>query len=111
MQITDNTLRDAAINTGDHGDAANSAVSWAAIIAGAFTAAAVMLILLLLGSGLGFAAVSPWANSGISATTFYGYHGHLAYHDAVDRLWSERLFNRPVAHQMGERRYRRNFLP
>lgn len=70
MEITDNTLRDTAIYTGEQGDGANSAVSWAAIIAGAFTAAAVMLILLLLGSGLGLAAVSPWANSGISMTTF-----------------------------------------
>lgn len=69
MQITDNTLHDAALNIRDRSDAANSAVSWAAIIAGAITAAAVMLILLLLGSGLGFAAVSPWANSGISAAT------------------------------------------
>jgi len=71
MEITDNnTLRDTAIYTGEEGDGANSAVSWAAIIAGAFTSAAVMLILLLLGSGLGLAAVSPWANSGISVTTF-----------------------------------------
>ncbi len=70
MEITDNTLRDTAIYTGEQGDVANSAVSWAAIIAGAFTSAAVMLILLLLGSGLGLAAVSPWVNSGISVTTF-----------------------------------------
>jgi hypothetical protein len=47
-----------------------SAVSWPAIIAGAFTIAAVALILLALGSGLGFASVSPWYNSGPSATTF-----------------------------------------
>lgn len=49
---------------------AGSAVSWAAIIAGAATAVAVTLILLLLGSGLGMASVSPWVNSGISAATF-----------------------------------------
>jgi hypothetical protein len=48
----------------------NSAVSWAAILAGAFVAAAVTLVLIALGSGLGLASVSPWANSGVSATSF-----------------------------------------
>jgi hypothetical protein len=43
-----------------------SAASWPAIIAGAFVAAAVSLVLFALGSGLGFAAVSPWPSSGIS---------------------------------------------
>ncbi len=47
-----------------------SAVSWPAIFAGAAGAAALSLILLLLGSGLGLAAVSPWARSGVAATTF-----------------------------------------
>jgi hypothetical protein len=47
-----------------------SATSWSAIIAGAFVAAAVSLILLALGSGLGFASVSPWPSKGISGTTF-----------------------------------------
>jgi hypothetical protein len=47
-----------------------SAVSWPAIIAGAFVAAAVSLVLLMLGSGLGFAAISPWPGRGMSATTF-----------------------------------------
>ena len=47
-----------------------SAVSWAAIIAGAVVAAGVSLILLALGSGLGFAAVSPWADHGVSAAAF-----------------------------------------
>jgi hypothetical protein len=70
MKISDNTLHDAALIIKDQSDAENPAVSWAAIIAGAITAASVTLILLLLGSGLGFAAVSPWANSGISAATF-----------------------------------------
>lgn len=45
----------------------HSGVSWAAIFAGAAGAAALSLILVLLGFGLGFAAVSPWADSGISA--------------------------------------------
>lgn len=44
-------------------------VSWAAIFAGAAGASALSLILILLGTGLGFAAVSPWADRGASATT------------------------------------------
>lgn len=47
-----------------------SAVSWAAIIAGAVVACAVTLILIALGTGLGFSAISPWHDSGVSATTF-----------------------------------------
>src|SRR5580698_5179085 len=47
----------------------NSAVSWAAIGAGAFVMAAVSLVLLALGSGLGFAAISPWPSAGISGMT------------------------------------------
>lgn len=46
-----------------------SAVSWGAIFAGAAGAAALSLILLILGSGLGFSSVSPWVNEGISAKT------------------------------------------
>ena len=59
--------------TGAVGTAGNestvSAMSWGAIIAGAFAAAAMGLILGVLGTGLGFAAVSPWVNSGASTTT------------------------------------------
>jgi hypothetical protein len=47
-----------------------SAVSWAAIFAGAVTAAAVSLLLAALGTGLGFASISAWPNSGASAATF-----------------------------------------
>jgi len=47
-----------------------SAASWPAIIAGAFVAAAVSLVLLALGSGLGFAEISPWPGHGVTATTF-----------------------------------------
>jgi hypothetical protein len=45
-------------------------VSWAAVAAGAITAAALTLVLLAFGAGMGFSAVSPWSNSGISAGTF-----------------------------------------
>lgn len=44
-----------------------SAVSWAAILAGAAAAAALSLLLLLLGVGLGLSAVSPWAGDGAGA--------------------------------------------
>lgn len=47
-----------------------SAISWPAIFGGAFAAAAFSLILLALGSGFGLASVSPWSNTGASATTF-----------------------------------------
>jgi hypothetical protein len=47
-----------------------SAASWSAIIAGAFVAASVSLVLLALGSGLGFASISPWPGHGVSAKAF-----------------------------------------
>jgi hypothetical protein len=47
-----------------------SAASWPAITAGAFVAASVSLVLFALGSGLGFASISPWPGRGVSATTF-----------------------------------------
>ena len=48
----------------------SSAVSWAAIFAGAAGAAALSLLLLILGTGLGFSVVSPWSMEGIGASTF-----------------------------------------
>jgi hypothetical protein len=45
------------------------AVSWGAVFAGAVGAAALSLVLFLLGTGLGLAVVSPWASDGISGTT------------------------------------------
>ena len=56
--------------TSDYPQAHASAVSWGAIVAGASAAAALSLILLVLGTGLGLSSVSPWSNSGITATTF-----------------------------------------
>lgn len=47
-----------------------SAVSWAAILAGAAAAAALSLIMLILGTGLGLSSVSPWAQAGVTAATF-----------------------------------------
>ena len=47
-----------------------SGVSWAAVLAGAAASLAITLVLLSFGAGMGFAVVSPWGNSGVSATTF-----------------------------------------
>lgn len=49
-------------------EAHSSGVSWAAVIAGAFVAAALSLTLLALGAGFGLLSVSPWSNSGVSAS-------------------------------------------
>jgi hypothetical protein len=45
-----------------------SGVSWGAVLAGAFVAAALSLALLALGTGIGFSAVSPWSNAGASTS-------------------------------------------
>ena len=47
----------------------SSAVSWAAVIAGAFVVSALSLILMALGAGMGLSSVSPWSNQGLSAST------------------------------------------
>jgi hypothetical protein len=44
------------------------AVSWGAVIAGAVGAAALSLVLFVLGTGLGLAVVSPWVSESISGT-------------------------------------------
>jgi hypothetical protein len=49
---------------------AQSGVSWPAIAAGAVAAAALALLLIAFGAGLGLSAVSPWSDSGVSASTF-----------------------------------------
>jgi hypothetical protein len=49
-------------------EAHSSGVTWGAVIAGAFAATALSLALLALGTGIGFSAVSPWVNAGVSAS-------------------------------------------
>ena len=51
-------------------DVQTSGVSWSAIAAGAVAAAALTLALVAFGAGIGLSAISPWAGSGVSATTF-----------------------------------------
>jgi hypothetical protein len=48
----------------------HSTLSWGSVIAGGISAAALSLFLLFLGVGLGLSSVSPWADQGVSATTF-----------------------------------------
>jgi hypothetical protein len=50
--------------------AAASAVSWAAILAGAAVAVAVSLLLITLGGGIGIASLSPWRGASSSLTSF-----------------------------------------
>jgi hypothetical protein len=52
------------------GGGSAGAVSWGAILAGAVGAAALSLILLMLGVGLGLSSVSPWARNGMGDTGF-----------------------------------------
>jgi len=47
-----------------------SAVSWAAIFAGAVGGIALAIVLTSLGAGLGLTSISAWPNAGASATTF-----------------------------------------
>jgi hypothetical protein len=48
-------------------ESAVSGVTWGAVAGGAFVAAAMALILLAFGAGLGLTSVSPWSNAGASA--------------------------------------------
>jgi small-conductance mechanosensitive channel len=59
----------AVAETSVRNEANSSGVSWAAVIAGGFVTAALSLILLALGTGLGLSSVSPWSNGGVSAST------------------------------------------
>lgn len=47
-----------------------SAISWPAIAAGAVATAALTLVLVAFGAGLGLSAISPWNDTGVSAATF-----------------------------------------
>ena len=49
---------------------ANTGVSWDAVAAGAVAATAFTVLLVAFGAGLGFSAVSPWSDSGLSAAGF-----------------------------------------
>lgn len=63
--------REQALNTplADTAKTDLSAVSWAAIFAGAAGAAALSLLLLMLGIGLGLSSTSPWARDSMGQAT------------------------------------------
>jgi hypothetical protein len=69
----EHTLSGSAGVTAPPADMSRPAVSWAAIVAGAFVAAAVSLILFALGSGLGLASISAWPGHGASAKSVAVY--------------------------------------
>jgi len=68
MALASSTVSERSIVAGNEAPA--SAVSWAAIVAGAVSAVAVAVVLTSLGSGLGLTTVSAWPNAGATATTF-----------------------------------------
>jgi hypothetical protein len=75
-------------------ESSTPAISWPAIIGGAFATAALSLILLALGSGFGLASVSPWPNSGASVTTFTAMTGiWLIIVALAARLRQSELYN------------------
>ena len=51
-----------------HDHSHSSGITWSAVWGGAVVGAALSLILLALGTGLGLSSISPWANAGASAT-------------------------------------------
>jgi hypothetical protein len=75
----DKSMRSSVVSQGSFGqppayttraeEDVSSGVSWAAVTGGAFVISALSTAFLALGSGLGFASISPWPNSGASATT------------------------------------------
>jgi hypothetical protein len=59
-----------AVRAADTAEDRASGVSWAAVFAGAFVAAAFSLALVALGAGIGLVSVSPWSSANPSVTTF-----------------------------------------
>jgi len=58
------------IERADYSARPRHGICWSAVIAGAIAAIAATLILIALGSGLGFAAVNPWSSNNPSARSF-----------------------------------------
>ena len=69
-QATMATRAPVTVTAVDTGIDTASAVSWAAVLAGAFVAAAFSLALVALGAGVGLISVSPWSSNNPSVTTF-----------------------------------------
>jgi hypothetical protein len=61
---------DSPLTTAVVTEPANTGVAWDAVAAGAVAAAAFTVLLVAFGAGLGFSAISPWSDSGLSAGGF-----------------------------------------
>ena len=68
--MAETTIAGTAVAMDAGSSTVKSAASWPSIIAGAFVAAASTVILVALGSGIGFASISPWPDRGVSVTSF-----------------------------------------
>lgn len=62
-------MTDTPVTTAPRVRWAGPAISWSAVFAGAFAAGGLTIILVILGSAFGFAAMSPFAGDGLSITT------------------------------------------
>jgi hypothetical protein len=72
MATTSATIVDrqgSAVEIASTTDGSRSAVSWGAVMGGAFAMGSLSVALVALGSGLGLASVSPWSGQSTSATT------------------------------------------
>jgi hypothetical protein len=71
MATTSATIvgRGAAVEIESPAEPSRSAVSWGAVIGGAFATGSLSVVLVALGVGFGLASVSPWPYSGASVTT------------------------------------------
>lgn len=69
MQQLENSALPASRSASVHPEANASGVTWSAVFAGAVVTAALYLILLTLGAGLGLSSVSVWSDAGASAST------------------------------------------
>jgi hypothetical protein len=72
MTTTSATIVDpqgSAVEIASTTDGSRSAVSWGAVMGGAFATGSLSVVLIALGSGLGLTSVSPWSGQGASATT------------------------------------------
>jgi hypothetical protein len=67
--VPDNSVASSEFAFRSHNEANSAGVSWAAIVGGTFVFASISTILLTLGTGLGFTAISPWSNLNNSAAT------------------------------------------
>jgi hypothetical protein len=61
---------DSPVNATVVAEQANVGVAWDAVAAGAVAASALTVLLVAFGAGLGFSAISPWSDSGLSAASF-----------------------------------------